>query len=100
MNLILFSQREGRARQLNLAHPVTLGLIGALAVGILGTAFALGMKLGQRSAAARRARSLNELRDLHGGCPHRARQWHSAAAPTMRRIQRKLRGFPRFRPRP
>ncbi|HEU4624263.1 MAG TPA: M23 family metallopeptidase [Steroidobacteraceae bacterium] len=52
MNLILFSQREGRARQLNLAHPVTLGLIGALAVGILGTAFALGMKLGQRSAAA------------------------------------------------
>jgi murein DD-endopeptidase MepM/ murein hydrolase activator NlpD len=52
MNLILFSQREGRARQLNLAHPVTLGLVGALALGILGTAFALGMKLGQRSGAA------------------------------------------------
>jgi murein DD-endopeptidase MepM/ murein hydrolase activator NlpD len=52
MNLILFSQREGRARQLNLAHPVTLGLIGVLALGILGTAFALGMKLGQRSGAA------------------------------------------------
>ncbi len=50
MNLILFSQREGRARQLNLAHPVTLGLVGVLALGILGTAFALGMKLGQRSA--------------------------------------------------
>ena len=52
MNLILFSQREGRARQLNLAHPVTLGVVGALALGILGTAFALGMKLGQRSGAA------------------------------------------------
>lgn len=52
MNLILFSQREGRARQFNLAHPVTLCVIGALALGILGTAFALGMKLGQRSSVA------------------------------------------------
>jgi murein DD-endopeptidase MepM/ murein hydrolase activator NlpD len=52
MNLILFSQREGRARQLNLAHPVTLGVVGVLALGILGTAFALGMKLGQRSSVA------------------------------------------------
>jgi murein DD-endopeptidase MepM/ murein hydrolase activator NlpD len=52
MNLILFSQREGRARQLNLAHPVTLGVVGVLMLGILGTAFALGMKLGQRSGAA------------------------------------------------
>ena len=52
MNLILFSQREGRARQLNLAHPVTLGVVGVLALGILGTAFALGMKLGQRSGVA------------------------------------------------
>jgi murein DD-endopeptidase MepM/ murein hydrolase activator NlpD len=52
MNLILFSQREGRARQLNLAHPVTLGVVGVLALGILGTAFAIGMKLGQRSAVA------------------------------------------------
>ena len=52
MNLILFSRREGRARQLNLAHPVTLGVIGALALGILGTAFALGMRLGERSGSA------------------------------------------------
>src|SRR5689334_25128163 len=51
MNLILFSQREGRARQLNLAHPVTLGVVAVLALGILGTAFALGLKLGQRSSA-------------------------------------------------
>ena len=52
MNLILFSQREGRARQLNLAHPVTLGVVGVLMLGILGTAFALGMKLGQTSGTA------------------------------------------------
>jgi murein DD-endopeptidase MepM/ murein hydrolase activator NlpD len=52
MNLILFSQREGRARQLNLAHPVALGVVGVLALGILGTAFALGMKLGQKSGAS------------------------------------------------
>lgn len=52
MNLILFSKREGRARQLNLAHPVTLGVVGALVLGILGTAFALGMTLGQGSSAA------------------------------------------------
>lgn len=52
MNLIWFSKREGRARQFDLAHPVTLGVIAALAIGILGTAFALGMQLGQRSAGS------------------------------------------------
>jgi len=52
MNLILFSQAKGRARQLNLAHPAVLGVVATLALGILGTAFALGMALGQRSAAA------------------------------------------------
>jgi murein DD-endopeptidase MepM/ murein hydrolase activator NlpD len=46
MNVILFSRREGRARQFDLAHPVTLGLIAALGLGILGTAFALGLQLG------------------------------------------------------
>jgi len=49
MNIIFFSKREGLARQLNLAHPLTLGLVACLALGILGTAFALGMKLGQGS---------------------------------------------------
>lgn len=49
MNLIWFSKREGRARQFDLAHPLTLGVIGGLALAILGTAFALGMQLGQRS---------------------------------------------------
>jgi hypothetical protein len=49
MNLIWFSKREGRARQFDLAHPLTLGIIGGLGMAILGTAFALGMQLGQRS---------------------------------------------------
>jgi murein DD-endopeptidase MepM/ murein hydrolase activator NlpD len=50
MNIIFFSKREGRARQLNLAHPLTLGILAVLALGILGTAFALGMQLGQGSS--------------------------------------------------
>jgi murein DD-endopeptidase MepM/ murein hydrolase activator NlpD len=50
MNVIFFSKREGLARQLNLAHPVTLGVLAVLVVGILGTAFALGMQLGQVSS--------------------------------------------------
>ena len=49
MNLIWFSPREGRARQFNLQHPATLALLGGLVVAILGTAFALGMQLGERS---------------------------------------------------
>src|SRR5215207_3146021 len=52
MNLIWFSRAAGQARQLNLAHPVTLGLVGVLVVAILGTAFALGMQLGQKSGKA------------------------------------------------
>jgi murein DD-endopeptidase MepM/ murein hydrolase activator NlpD len=46
MNVIFFSKREGRARQFDLAHPVTLGIVAALGLGILGTAFALGLQLG------------------------------------------------------
>jgi murein DD-endopeptidase MepM/ murein hydrolase activator NlpD len=50
MNVIFFSKREGLARQLNLAHPLTLGVLAVLVLGILGTAFALGMQLGQGSS--------------------------------------------------
>ena len=50
MNVIFFSKREGLARQLNLAHPVTLGILAVLVLGILGTAFALGMQLGTGSS--------------------------------------------------
>jgi murein DD-endopeptidase MepM/ murein hydrolase activator NlpD len=52
MNLIWFSKREGRARQVDLAHPLTLGVLAVLAIGILGTAFALGIQLGQRSGGS------------------------------------------------
>src|SRR5215472_16438520 len=47
MNIIFFSKRLGAARQLNLAHPVALGLVAALGLGLLGGAFVLGMHLGQ-----------------------------------------------------
>ena len=47
MNVIFLSKREGRARQLNLAHPLTLGLIAALVLVFLGSAFALGLQLGR-----------------------------------------------------
>jgi murein DD-endopeptidase MepM/ murein hydrolase activator NlpD len=47
MNIIFFSKREGRARQLNLAHPLVLGITAVLGLGLLGGAFALGMHLGQ-----------------------------------------------------
>src|ERR1700758_718031 len=50
MNVIFFSKREGLARQLNLALPLTLGVLAVLVLGILGTAFALGMQLGQSSS--------------------------------------------------
>lgn len=49
MNIIFFSKAAGRARELNLAHPVTLAIVGVLVLGILGTAFAIGVKLGKRS---------------------------------------------------
>ncbi len=50
MNIIFFSKREGRARQLNLAHPVALGLAAVLGVGLLGSAFVAGMHLGQSNS--------------------------------------------------
>jgi murein DD-endopeptidase MepM/ murein hydrolase activator NlpD len=52
MNLIWFYARAGRARQFNLAHPATLAILGVLVLGILGTAFALGVKLGERTGKA------------------------------------------------
>src|SRR5262249_10090798 len=47
MNVIFLSKREGLARQVNLAHPLTLGILAVLVLGILGTAFAIGVELGQ-----------------------------------------------------
>ncbi len=49
MNVIFFSKRQGAARQLNLAHPVALGLASVLAIALLGGAFVLGIQLGQNN---------------------------------------------------
>jgi murein DD-endopeptidase MepM/ murein hydrolase activator NlpD len=51
MNVIFFSRRRGRARHLNLSHPVTLTIISILGLGLLASALALGLQLGQRSMA-------------------------------------------------
>jgi murein DD-endopeptidase MepM/ murein hydrolase activator NlpD len=47
MNVILLSRRDGRARQFNLARPLTLGIVLTLATAIVGGAFALGLQLGK-----------------------------------------------------
>jgi murein DD-endopeptidase MepM/ murein hydrolase activator NlpD len=52
MNIVFFSPRDGRARHVNLAHPLTLGALGLVVAGILSTAFVLGLQLGQRSGAS------------------------------------------------
>jgi len=47
MNVIFLSKREGTARQLDLARPLTLTLIATVVLGFLGSAFALGLQLGR-----------------------------------------------------
>src|SRR6516165_5171088 len=47
MNVILLSKREGRARQLDLARPLTLTVLASVVVAFLGSAFALGLQLGR-----------------------------------------------------
>jgi murein DD-endopeptidase MepM/ murein hydrolase activator NlpD len=49
MNVIFLSRREGRARQLNLAHPLTLSLIAVAILAVLGSAFAVGLSIGRGS---------------------------------------------------
>lgn len=50
MNLIFFSRRRGRARHLDLAHPLTLGLIAMGCCGVLAAVFWTGLQLGSRNA--------------------------------------------------
>jgi murein DD-endopeptidase MepM/ murein hydrolase activator NlpD len=47
MNVIFLSKREGKARQLDLARPVTLTAIAVLVVAFLGSAFVLGLQIGR-----------------------------------------------------
>jgi murein DD-endopeptidase MepM/ murein hydrolase activator NlpD len=49
MNVILLSKREGKARQLDLARPLTLIVLAAAVLLFLGSAFALGLQLGRGS---------------------------------------------------
>ena len=47
MNVIFIPRRDGRARQLNLSRPLTLGVVVTLVLGVLGGAFAIGLQLGR-----------------------------------------------------
>ncbi|MBV8403374.1 MAG: M23 family metallopeptidase, partial [Gammaproteobacteria bacterium] len=47
MNVIFLSKREGKARQLDLARPLTLSLIATAVLAFFGAAFALGLQLGR-----------------------------------------------------
>jgi murein DD-endopeptidase MepM/ murein hydrolase activator NlpD len=49
MNVIFLSKREGRARQFDLARPLTLTAVAIVVLGFLGSAFALGLQLGRGS---------------------------------------------------
>jgi murein DD-endopeptidase MepM/ murein hydrolase activator NlpD len=49
MNVIFLSKRVGKARQLDLAHPLTLSLIAGFTLVVLGSAFMFGMQLGRGS---------------------------------------------------
>jgi murein DD-endopeptidase MepM/ murein hydrolase activator NlpD len=51
MNVIFFSRHIGKARHLNLSHPVTLTLVTVAGLTFLVTIFALGLHLGERSMA-------------------------------------------------
>ena len=49
MNVIFFSRREGRARHLNLAHPLTLSVVVLLAVSLVSGVFAVGEQFGEHN---------------------------------------------------
>ncbi len=51
MNVIFFSHRNGKARQFNLSHPLTLSVLSILGLGMLATTFIAGLTLGQHSMA-------------------------------------------------
>ena len=53
MNIIFFSRREGRARHVNLGHPLAVAGFAMVLVAILATAFSLGLKIGESRTAPR-----------------------------------------------
>ena len=51
MNVIFFSRRNGKARQFNLSHPITLCVVSILGLGLVASTFVAGLTLGQHSMA-------------------------------------------------
>jgi len=51
MNVIFFSHRNGKARQFNLSHPLTLAVISLLGLALVAGTFIAGLTLGQHSMA-------------------------------------------------
>jgi murein DD-endopeptidase MepM/ murein hydrolase activator NlpD len=51
MNVILVGRKSGRVKQFDLHHPAVLSLAALLVLGILGTAFSIGLGLGARHVA-------------------------------------------------
>jgi murein DD-endopeptidase MepM/ murein hydrolase activator NlpD len=51
MNVIFFSRREGRARHLNLARPLTLTVVVLLAVTLFAGVFTVGEQFGEHNMA-------------------------------------------------
>src|SRR5580658_10649568 len=49
MNIIFLSRREGRARRFDLARPLTLGVLAAVVLAVLGSAFAVGLQIGREN---------------------------------------------------
>ena len=72
MNLIFFSRRLGKARHVNLSHPVTVTLLGLAGLALLAGVFSLGVTagvkganlgvLGESSAMAQERSDLTRLR--------------------------------------
>jgi murein DD-endopeptidase MepM/ murein hydrolase activator NlpD len=79
MNVIFFSRHVGKARHLNLSHPVTLTLVTAAGLTLLVTIFALGLHLGERSMA--------RMALLHPGVALQAQQAEVAALKSQLQIR-------------
>jgi murein DD-endopeptidase MepM/ murein hydrolase activator NlpD len=52
VNLIYFSRRQGKARHLNLSHPLALSLLSIAGLAVLVGVFAIGVQVGVKGANA------------------------------------------------
>jgi murein DD-endopeptidase MepM/ murein hydrolase activator NlpD len=51
MNLIFFSRRQGKARHVNLAHPVTIALVSLAGLALLAGVFTAGVRIGVKGVS-------------------------------------------------